>query len=582
MYSSSNKYVYRRPSDASDSSSITLTDEKCYGTNNIPSSSNYNNNYGNYSGYNGSYYNPNDEEYKNLPYRNSYSGSTPMTINRGYSNYNNFNYDGSYNNNYTYGSSSLPMNNTEYLDSYGHRRHRRSLSVGNTPNTHYGSYGYDSDDGVFRNNNNIYITRSTSSPTRRIRYNSDGSVSSFFRERDYNHTNPIDYLDLPVNDTYSRRRRYRRNSKSGDYYYPLERKKSFLESLTSKFKKLRFGSDKYDDDDDYYDEDEYYRRRRYSDLVRNNTMTNSISNGLNNYDQYNMYNNYDNNNMNNYYNGNYNGNYNNYNNGYNNYNNYNNNYNNNIYNTNYNNEMYPYNGNNDINNRSFTNNNRSCSDFTSQPPAQQLVKAPTIEDSTNTSLYNYYNNSNNGNNNYNSWNNGGYNNGYNNNILDNQPYNPRNSNENLYNCNYTYGNNNYLGSSRRCNSMIFQGRNNSFYSNMNNDPYNNGNVYNGNRSSCLYNSYNNKNLDFQQQEDGYYNNLKNNLYVTNNHIVSDDEANYNLSKYKLKHRRRKSSLKEYVDSNYYSNNYDCNPKYYRVSRQPSKVTFDRNVQYWNN
>lgn len=56
-------------------------------------------------------------------------------------------------------------------------------------------------------------------------------------------------MDLPVNDAYSRRRRYRRNSKLGDYYYPLERKKSFLESLTSKFKKLRFGSDKYDDDD---------------------------------------------------------------------------------------------------------------------------------------------------------------------------------------------------------------------------------------------------------------------------------------------------------------------------------------------
>jgi len=137
MYSSSNKYIYRRPSNASDSSSITLTDEKCYGTNNLPSSSSYNNNYGNYGGYNGSYYNANDEEYKNLPYRNSYNGSTPMTINRGYSNYNNFNYDGNYNNNYTYGSSSLPMNNTEYLDSYGNRRHRRSLSVGNTPSNIY-------------------------------------------------------------------------------------------------------------------------------------------------------------------------------------------------------------------------------------------------------------------------------------------------------------------------------------------------------------------------------------------------------------------------------------------------------------
>eukprot|EP00833_Pecoramyces_ruminatium_P006571 jgi/Orpsp1_1/1180603/evm.model.c7180000074075.1 len=232
MYSSSN-YLYRRPSNASDSSSVTLTDDKCYGITN----SNYNNyNYNNYL------YNSNDEEYKNLPYTpSSYS------YDNGYdSRYNSSKY------NYALGSSSFPnYNPSSFMNNYESRRglHRRSLSVGNTPNT-YGNYNYDGDDGVYRDNNHVYIT----SPSRRhMRYSSGGSFSSFFRRNrdgyNYNHTNPIDYLDLPVdnyNDYYSRRRRSLRSF--GDYY--PERKKSLLENLTSKFKKLRFGSsydDKYDD-----------------------------------------------------------------------------------------------------------------------------------------------------------------------------------------------------------------------------------------------------------------------------------------------------------------------------------------------
>jgi len=130
MYS--NNYLYRRPSDASDSSSATLTDEKCYGINNTP--------YGTYGGYNGmyssSFYNANDEEYKNLPYASSYNSSNPLAINRNYSGNYNYNNNNNYNYNNYIGSSSFPTyQNSNYLDSYGNRRnsHRRSLSVGNTP-----------------------------------------------------------------------------------------------------------------------------------------------------------------------------------------------------------------------------------------------------------------------------------------------------------------------------------------------------------------------------------------------------------------------------------------------------------------
>jgi len=619
MYSSSN-YLYRRPSNASDSSSATLTDDKCYGltnspqSHNFPYSSSYNNgnqNFGNYnnglynngsSNYIGSsYYNAIDEEYKNLPYANSYdkySNSNPLAINR-----NSYNYGGSYNNNYNYnndvrynnslkynyalGSSSFPTYKTSnFINNYENNRrnsHRRSLSVGNTPNNTY----YDSDDGVYRNNNNdnyIYITRSSSTPSRHLRYNSGGSYSSsFYKRNSYNHTNPIDYLDLPVNNRddyygsrFDRKRRLRRNSKSGSDYYPFERKKSLLENLTSKFKKLRFGSDKYED---YYDD--YINDERYKNLVRNNTLTNSLSGSMNNLDnQYNGYNNYDNNYYNNNYNNGYNNNYNNFN------NNYNNNYNNN-------NDMYSYlnnSSNNDLNiNRAF-NNNRTYSDYTIQPPSQKLIKAPTIENTTTSSLSNYYNGKTNFNynNNYNSWNNNNYST---NNLIDNQAFALRDSNDNIYNNNnYSsiYGGNNYSGL-RRSSSGIFHGRHsrhnsysgNDYYTGMSsriNDPYNN--MYTDyNRSSRLYNTFN-KSQDFQ--DDNYLKNLKNNVFVTNDNLASDDEANLKLSKYKLKsHRLKKSRMKEYVDSNYYSNNYDCNPKYYKASRQPSKVTFDRNVQYWS-
>ncbi|ORX48459.1 hypothetical protein BCR36DRAFT_293642 [Piromyces finnis] len=272
MYS--NNYLYRRPSNASDSSSVTLTDDKCYGINNSPYSSSYNNynsnNYNAYDIYNSPYFNAIDEEYKNLPYASSYSNSDPLTINRNFSgNYNNYRYkNNNYNNNY--GSSSFPTySNSNYYNNYENNRrnsHYRSLSVGNTPSYGSNNYNYEdeSDDGVYRsdnNNNYIYITRSSSNPSgRRMKYNSGGNYLNSYSKRN-NHNNPIDYLDLSVNcNNYSdnklerRKRRSRINSKLGSDYYPYERKKGLLENITSKFRKLRFSSDKYEDDQcNYYD-----------------------------------------------------------------------------------------------------------------------------------------------------------------------------------------------------------------------------------------------------------------------------------------------------------------------------------------
>jgi len=264
------------------------------------------------------------------------------------------------------------------------------------------------------------------------------------------------------------------------------------------------------------------------------------------YNQYNDYNNYDNN-YNSYYNDNNNNNNNN------NYN-YNNNYNNN-YNYNNQNNMYSSYLNNSTNDFNI---NRTYSDYSTQPPAQKLVKAPTM-DNTNgiNSLNSNYNN-----NDYNSWSNYNTSSNY---LFDNQPYNMGNSDGNIYSDRYSSSFNDY-STFRRSNSVL--NRNHSRHNSLNN-IYDN-DLYNS--SSRLYNTYN------KSQE--FYNNdtYNNSLYVTNDNFGTVDN-DLKLSKYRTpSYRRMKSSLKECVDSNYYNNNYDGNPKYYKY-RQPSKVTFDKNVQY---
>ncbi|KAL6631781.1 hypothetical protein U3516DRAFT_619117 [Neocallimastix sp. 'constans'] len=485
MHSSTN-YLYRRPSNASDSSSVTLTDDRCYGLTNSPESinpysscfnnnydmNNYNSSHSIYNYMNQSYYNSNDEEYKNLPYTpssyKSFSNTkNPLTINGNYEdNYNNLSYsytdnnsyDSKYNNNskynYALGSSSYPIyNSTNHMNNYENNRrnlHHRSLSVGNSPSETYSYIHGNSNDRVYGDNSNIYITRSTSTPSssrRHTRYNSGESFSnSLFKKNKYNHTNPIDYLDLPINsnDYYSRRRNRKYTKTLGDYY--PEKKKTLLENITSKFKKLRF---KLNDE-------------KYDDYL------------------------------------------------------------------------------------------------------QQLIKEPSTENNNGiSSINNYYNNSNS---NYISWNN--YNNDSNF-LIDTEPYRLRNTDSNLYSDQYSsnYNENSLFG---RINPTLTRNhsRQNSF-----NNLYDN--TYNNN-STHLYNTYNKKQKYINND---FYNN---NVFVTNDNFTSDNDNVNKLNKYRRNsHRKLKSSLKEYVDTNYFNNNnYDGNPKYYK-SKQSSKVTFDKNIQYWN-